>query len=182
MTDNLAQSIFSVLVHENTGMLMTYLRSSVGQATTAEDLFQETMVVAWRRFEEFDRTRPFGPWLRGIARNLLLAHYRERKRDMLLCNEAVLEHLDRRVEQLAQRPGDTWEEKIAGLTDCLEHLPDEYREPLELHYRDQHNTHTISGLLAMSREAVKKRLQRARAKLVDCLRRKNILPDWEPLA
>ncbi len=179
MTIHLAQSIFSVLVHENTGMLMTYLRASVARESFAEDLFQETMVVAWKRFEEFDRTRPFGPWLRGIAKNLILAHYRARKKDMLLCSLDVLEHLDRRVEQIAQRPGDTWDEKIARLSDCLEHLPNEYREPLELHYRDHHNTHTISGLLATSREAVKKRLQRARAKLADCLKRKNVLTDLE---
>lgn len=181
MKNYLAQSIFSVLVHENTGMLMTYLRAATKE-TMAEDLFQETMVVAWKRFEEFDRTRPFGPWLRGIARNLILAHYRARKRDMLLCSEDVLEHLDRRVEQIAQRPGDTWSEKMTGLADCLNQLPGDYREPLELHYRDHHNTHTISGLLATSREAVKKRLQRARAKLADCLRRKNILTDWEASA
>ena len=179
MTTNLAQSIFSVLVHENTGMLMTYLRASVAKESLAEDLFQETMVVAWKRFEEFDRTRPFGPWLRGIAKNLILAHYRRSKRDMLLCTEEVLEHLDRRVEQIAQRPGDTWDDKITSLADCLEQLPGEYREPLELHYRDHHNTNTISGLLAMSREAVKKRLQRARTKLADCLRRKNVLTDLE---
>ena len=30
------------------------------------DLFQETMVVAWRRLDDFDHTRPFGPWLRGL--------------------------------------------------------------------------------------------------------------------
>jgi RNA polymerase sigma-70 factor (ECF subfamily) len=182
MTQNLAQSIFSVLVHENTGMLMTYLRASVAREAPAEDLFQETMVVAWRRFEEFDRTRPFGPWLRGIARNLILAHYRASKRDMLLCTEDVLEHLDKRVEQIARRPGDTWDEKIAALDDCLDALPGEYREPLELHYRDHHNTHTISGLLSTSREAIKKRLQRARTKLADCLKRKNILTDPEPSA
>jgi len=35
--------------------------------TAADDIWQETMLVAWRRFDDDDTTRPFGAWLRGIA-------------------------------------------------------------------------------------------------------------------
>jgi len=49
---------FEMLVRENSRMLMTYLRSLVSDATAVDDLFQETMVVAWRRMDDCDLTRP----------------------------------------------------------------------------------------------------------------------------
>ena len=65
-----ARKLFETLVREHADMLTVYLRSALGDTSDVDDLFQETMVVAWRRLDDFDQTRPFGPWLRGIARNL----------------------------------------------------------------------------------------------------------------
>ena len=73
-----AKKLFETLVREHAGMLTVYLRSALGDVSDVDDLFQETMVVAWRRLDDFDHTRPFGPWLRGIAKKLLQAHQRKR--------------------------------------------------------------------------------------------------------
>ena len=48
-------------------MLTVFLRSRVNDEAAVDDLFQETMLVAWKRLDECDLSRPFGPWLRGIA-------------------------------------------------------------------------------------------------------------------
>ena len=70
------REVFEILARENADMLSAYLRSLLGADSSLDDLYQETMVVAWRRLAEYDRTRAFGPWLRGIARNLVLEHHR----------------------------------------------------------------------------------------------------------
>ena len=67
MPDPNAKHVFSILVNENAGMLMSYLKSLVWKHDAAEDIFQETMLVAWRKIDQCDLDRPFGPWLRGIA-------------------------------------------------------------------------------------------------------------------
>jgi RNA polymerase sigma factor (sigma-70 family) len=72
------RDIFTILVRENTDMLTAYLRSVVRDPATVDDLFQETMLTAWRKLDEFDRRRPFGAWLRGIAARLVLAERRKR--------------------------------------------------------------------------------------------------------
>ena len=46
---NEAQGVFEILVRENEAMLMTYLRAAVRNQAVVEDLFQETMLVAWRK-------------------------------------------------------------------------------------------------------------------------------------
>jgi len=174
MPDDLAQSIFEVLVREQSGMLMTYVRSAVAGHALAEDIFQETMIVAWRKFRDFDRTRPLGPWLRGIARKLILAHFRTSEREMLLCDTEVLEHLEWRVAQLQSQPGDTWDEKIVELRACLELLAAEHRDLVEMHYGEGASTKSIASRVGLARETVKKRLQRVRAALALCLRRKEV--------
>jgi DNA-directed RNA polymerase specialized sigma24 family protein len=50
-----------------------------------------------------------------------------------------------------------------------------YREPIEMHYRQSRTTEWIASQLATTKDAVQKRLQRARALLAECLERKAVL-------
>ena len=167
---------FMILVEEHTPMLMTFIRAMVFDAQAAEDVFQDTMVTAWRRLEAYDSSRPFPAWIRGIARNHALEYYRDVRRRPSWCTDEVLAELDGRIEQLTSRPGDTWEEKLAVLGECLEALPEGSREVLDLHYRDSMTTEAIASSTGARREAIKKRLQRARTWLADCLKRKAVFP------
>jgi hypothetical protein len=36
-----------------------------------DDIFQETMLIAWRCFEDYDATHLLGAWVRGIAHKLI---------------------------------------------------------------------------------------------------------------
>lgn len=171
---NDAHAVFEILVRENADMLTAYLRSVVWNSAAVDDLFQETMLTAWRKLGEYDRGRPFGPWLRGIAARLVLAHMRKRKRDVMVCDEAVLDHLDRRMEQLNQSAGDTLAEKLGVLRQCIERLPEPHRRAIDLRYLEQRSADDAAAELHITLEAFKKRLQRARAMLLQCLQRKHV--------
>jgi len=168
-------TLFEILMRENADSLTAFLRANVDDQGAADDLFQDTMLIAWRKIGEFDRTRPFGAWLRGIARNLLLAHFRSRAGQIFMPGEEVLDQLDRRMQQIDQQPGDRFDEKIAALRDCLERLAPPFRESIDLHYRQSKTTQWIADHLATTRDAIHKRLQRARLQLADCLERKGVL-------
>ena len=71
------KSVFEILIRENTDMLLAYLRSAVRDEHAIDDLYQEIFLTAWKRLEDYDRQRPFGPWLRGIASRVVLAYYRK---------------------------------------------------------------------------------------------------------
>jgi len=175
-----AEAVFEILVRENTGMLLTYLRSVAWNPSAVDDLFQETMLVAWRRLSDYDQTRPFGAWLRGIAARLVLAHARKSKRDLMVCDERVLEYLDRQVERISQRDGDCWDEQLAALRECIAALPETHRQTISLRYLEGQTTERVAGMLELTREAIKKRLQRSRAMLLACLRRKGVLLEPSP--
>lgn len=166
------KDLFEILVREHADMLATYLRCVVRDPTAVDDLFQETMLTAWRTLDRFDRSRPFGPWLRGIAGKLVLAHRRKTAKSFLLCDEQVLEHLEVRHVAFSRLPGDTLEDKLDGLRHCLKQLPERYRKAVELRYNEGLQGASLASRLDISGEAMKKRLQRGRARLLDCLQRK----------
>jgi RNA polymerase sigma-70 factor len=166
------EKVFEILMRENADMLLAFLRSAVRDEHAVDDLFQETMLTAWRKLEEFDRDRPFGAWLRGIAGNLALAHYRRETRKDRSLDEASLEWLDSRFAQVQKLAGDTLNEKLAALRDCVLDLPEEYRQPVQLRYAESLSLSEIGNSLQLAAETLKKRLTRARLRLADCLERK----------
>lgn len=172
-------ALFEILVRENADSLTAFLRAAVADPAAVDDLFQDTMLIAWQKLAAYDRARPFGAWLRGIARNLVLAHYRSAGQQVAAPPEQILEHLDDRLAQVDKQPGDTFEEKIAALTDCLSRLAPHYREPITLHYQEQRSTEWIAAHLATTKDAVQKRLQRARLQLAECLANKGVLARLE---
>jgi RNA polymerase sigma factor (sigma-70 family) len=165
-----AKKLFEALVREHADMLTVYLRSALGDVPEVEDLFQDTMVIAWKRLDDFDQTRPFGPWLRGIAKKLLQAHYR--KQVVLPNTEATLERIEARITQLGSRPGDTWQEKLDVLSGCLQKLPEGYHTVVVWRYLKGLAIKQLAESLGLSTAAVKKRLQRARAWVLECMERK----------
>lgn len=148
-------------------MLTIYLKSALGDESDVDDLFQETMVVAWRRLDDFDQTRSFGPWLRGIAKHLVLAHSRKKAR--WLCSSAALDQIDARICQIWARPGNTWNEKLELVQACVDSLPEHYRQPVCLRYFQHQAIGQISMTMELSTAAVKKRLQRARSLVLECI-------------
>lgn len=176
-----ARDLFEILVREHADMLTVYLRSVVRDPAAVDDLFQETMIVAWKTLDRFDKSRPFGPWLRGIAAKLVLAHRRKTSGGMVLCDEETLAHLDQRLTSLARQPGDNLDEKLEGLRGCLAGLPEPYRRAIELRYREELPAATVAERLELTLEALKKQLQRGRARLLECLQRKLAQAEAHPV-
>ncbi len=86
-----------------------------------------------------------------------------------------MEYLSQQLQYISERPGDTWDEKIAVLKHCIETLSEDYRQAINLRYFEQNSASQISAITKATIETIKKRLQRARAQLLDCLQRKKVV-------
>ena len=164
--------VFEVLVREHAGMLTAFVRASVSSSSAVDDIWQETMLTAWRRWEDYDRSRPFGAWLRGIAAKNVLAWNRNQARRHVVCDESTLDYFSQTFHQIHQLPGDTFDEKLVALRQCIEALPERYRETIRLRYEDELMPAAIAERLARNTETVKKQLLRAKAMLLECITRK----------
>ena len=158
-----SHKVFEILARENSRMLMVYLRSVVRDQATVDDLFQETLVVAWRRLDECDQSRPFGPWLRKM------------KQSPIVLDEAVLSALDRHFERVNLLAGDTWDEKLEALQECVEALSGHHKTIIHGRYQNGLKLKALAQQMEISIEACKKRLQRARGLVAECLKRKGVL-------
>ncbi len=73
------RSAFALVYERHAAPIMTFLAHALGDATTAEDLCQETFVRAWRAAPRFRSDAPLAPWLFRIARNLVGTEFRRRR-------------------------------------------------------------------------------------------------------
>ena len=71
------------LMERHQGRLFRYLRRLLGDETMAEDVFQQTWVRAAERIGRYDASRPFGPWILAVGRNLALDHLRRYRPESL---------------------------------------------------------------------------------------------------
>ena len=169
-----AARVFEILMRENADMLLAFIRGSVRDTHAVDDIFQEAMIVAWKRLDDFDRERSFGKWVRGIAGKLILAHYRKTGRNPLAMDESTLEWMETRFAQIQRLQGDTLNEKLSLLRDCVDALSEDNRKTIESRYLKQNSLEEIVGQLGVALQTVKKRLYRAKQQLEDCLHHKLI--------
>lgn len=76
------QSALELLFARWEGLLFAYFYRLGSHPSWVEDLVEETLVTLHRRRDRYDPTRPFAPWLYGIARLVWKDHLRHRGRDL----------------------------------------------------------------------------------------------------
>lgn len=163
------RKLFEVFVRENEGSLMAYIRTFTRDRVLAEDLFQETMLTGWRRFDDFDTSQPLSPWLRGIAKNLIRNSWRKYSSDKLVFGEAASRMAESALAAIDEQPGDTWYEKLSALTDCVSLLPPKARALVRSTYTEGRSVKEIAVEYGLTAVAIRKRLQRIRDQLADCI-------------
>ena len=77
------EAAFSELVKRRQAAVRGLMRRLCGEATLADDLAQETFVLAWRNLKSFRQEAKFSTWLYRIATNCWLADARKRKEELL---------------------------------------------------------------------------------------------------
>ena len=168
-----AKELFEVLVRENLDLVRAFLLSAVRDSSVADDLLQEAFLIAWKNLDRYDRTRPFGPWVRGIAGKLVLGHRRKMGRSKVFSvDDETLQYLESEYDKLNLVQGETFDEKMEALRDCMQGLTGKQRETIELHYEEGMQCKDIGPRLGLGVEAVKKHLQRGRAALLRCIESK----------
>src|SRR4051812_10563419 len=82
------------IIEQNHRWMTAYFLAATGTPEAAEDLVQEVFTEALTSAPRFDTTKSFGAWLRGIARNILMEHYRKTKHQFIALDHTVLDQLN----------------------------------------------------------------------------------------
>lgn len=146
--------------------LWRYLRALGVPAADAEDLLQDTFLVAMRRLGEDRGDAAVATFLRQTAKHLWL----RRRRDTSRREALLLAHADAAWERdCAADDGDRWREALLA---CLDGLEGRAREAVARFYGDGAGRDEVATALGMKENGVKTLLQRVRAVLRGCIEKR----------
>jgi len=138
-----------------------------GDAHAAEDLVQDTLVVALERMRSFDGRSRMSTWLCGIAKNKIRAARRKRKPVALAeLLEDADEDIDAILAAVDKAPLPDWvleqqeTKDLVGAT--LSSLPPDYRRALLAKYVEELTVPQMAARDAKTEKATESHLARAR--------------------
>jgi RNA polymerase sigma-70 factor (ECF subfamily) len=160
---------FAELLRLHQGRLYGYIHSLVRDLDDADDLFQQSAVILWNKFDDFDRARSFFSWACGIARFEVANFVRSRGRRKLYFTDELNLMLIEAAEQL---PPQESEDRREALQECLEKLRTRDRELLRACYGDEDDSITaVADKRGRSSHSVYNSLRRIRRSLSECIER-----------
>ncbi len=158
------RNAFREIVAKYQSLVCSVAYSVTGDLARSEDLAQETFLVAWQKLGTLQDRSKLGPWLCGIVKNIARDTHRRGKRDLMHdatpLDEAVAAA---NVPNLADKITQSERERVMWA--ALEEIPETYREPLILFYRQGESVRGVAAALDLSEDAAKQRLSRGRKML-----------------
>ncbi len=148
--------------------LFLFILSQVNNVTDAEEILQDTNVVIWSKFRQFQLGTSFFAWSGKIATYEILK-YREKKRAgrLLLSDEFIS-----RVAADAIEMSDELEKRREALSECLRLLKADDRELIQARYASGENGLKVAERLGRPTNSVYQSIGRIRKVLFDCVTRR----------
>jgi RNA polymerase sigma factor (sigma-70 family) len=162
-----SRDAFRRIVERYQTLICSLSYSATGNVSRSEDMAQETFIAAWKQLGALREPAKLRAWLCGIARHRIQKCLLRDGREPAL-NAAPLEdaHDSPAIEALPSEQAISREEE-AILWRSLEKIPELYREPLILYYREHQSIEHVAVALDLTEDAVKQRLVRGRKLLQD---------------
>lgn len=155
---------FEEIVLRYQNLIASIAYSGTGDLTLSEDLAQETFLAAWRNLAQLREPASLRAWLAGIARRLAANARRVvARKPASVSLPPDLE--ERATDDPAERA--IRQEERALVWNTLLQLPENYREPLILFYREERSVRRVAEDLGLSEDVVKQRLSRGRQFLTE---------------
>lgn len=131
----------------------------------AEDVTITTFTKVFEKLELYNEDFEFVTWVKAIANNTLIDHWRKRKGNHISLNEDLM--LDPVVQISVPSPEQELinQQNISELRDKVESLPPLYQEVIKLRYMEEMSYNEMAEKLNLSLSNVKVRVLRGKSLL-----------------
>lgn len=147
--------------------LRAFVRSLLPGWDEVDEVMQNTSLVLWRKFDQFEPGTRFLPWACTVARFEALKFRRTMARDRHVFTEELVNMLaDEAAEEV-----DDFQDHRRALETCLSELPDRQRQILMAAYAPGRRINDVAAEIGKSATALYKSLNRTRAALSNCVQR-----------
>ncbi|MEM9282824.1 MAG: sigma-70 family RNA polymerase sigma factor [Verrucomicrobiota bacterium] len=148
--------------------LRRFIRSLLPTWTDADEVLQQTAIVIWRKFDQYDPDTNFMKWACVIARFEALAYRRKMARDRHVFREDVMELMAAEgIEEFEHR-----QTEHDALEICLRDLPEKQRQFVTLAYTPGVKVKELAAEAGSTAAAFYMRLKRIRRQLMECVESK----------
>ena len=162
------ETAFSELVQKYQKSVHALAWRKIGDFHIAEEITQDTFLLAYQRLASLKNPDQFTGWLYVIANRQCKAWFRKKRMDM----ESLDATSEKTLEKTAytdyiceQREDAAVEHRRKIVQKLMEKLPESERTVMVLHYLGEMSCEEISRFLGVSPNTVKSRLKRARERL-----------------
>lgn len=164
---------FDAIVRQHGAQMLAVARRLLSHEDDAREVVQDAFLSAFRAVASFEGGSKLSTWLHRITVNAALMKLRQRRRRH---EEPIDAYLPGFLDDGHQaRPAEDWRRSAQEILssredrqfvlDCIEHMPDSYREVLKLRDIEELSTQETAELLGLETNTVKVRLHRARQAL-----------------
>ena len=157
-----SQDAFRQIVERYQTLICSLAYSATGSLNQSEDLAQETFVTAWKELPKLREPSKLRSWLCGILRFLIGKQLRRQGHEPAHAAEPMEAADESHSPEPQPAEQAISNEELAILWRSLEKIPEIYREPLVLFYREHQSIEDVAQNLELSEDAVKQRLSRGR--------------------
>jgi RNA polymerase sigma-70 factor (ECF subfamily) len=146
-----------------------FIYSLVRNLADADDLFQQTGLVLWAKYDQFDSSKSFVAWACGVARleasNFLRARNRERRYFSDELNVLLIEA----HAEIEQESPEEWRDALA---ECMKKLQQRDQELLQTCYGGEARIPEVARSLDRSTQSIHNSLRRIRRAMSECVHRR----------
>jgi RNA polymerase sigma-70 factor len=157
---------FARMFSRNARRIYGFIMTLVFSHHDAEEVFQNTNVILWNKFAEFEPGTNFFAWASRIAYFEVLSLMKQKRRSQTMSDES-LELLANEAMALSH----TSSERLDALEECLGKLPADDRELLQERYYRQRPPKQIAAIQSRSVHSVYRSLSRIHNVLLNCVQR-----------
>lgn len=162
-----AHQSFLQSLHACQNDLRAFIGSLVTDPTRREDVFQETALTLWQKYDTYDPCHPFGAWARGVAAKKILQLKRNDRRFPMPFEPDVVNALADTFEATEREREPTLEER--ALRHCLKKLPATQFNLIAAHYEGRQSGKAMARKRGQSVDAIYQQLSRIRKRLGRCI-------------
>lgn len=146
--------------------LFLFILPLVGNPSDADEVLQETNLVIWSKWNQFEEGTNFLAWGRAIARLEVFRFRRTRGRKLCFLQDDILEIV---ADKTATMNDDTYLRQEA-LALCITQLRAKDRELIQMRYAPGVNGDQVAEMLGRPANSVYQSLGRIRRVLMECVR------------
>ena len=155
-------SAFETIVKKYQSYICAITFSATGDLGKSEVLAQETFISAWKDLTQLKDLNKSQSWLAGIARNIIKNSFRSQQHDLISKAASIDQLKETRTDDSGPAERVITKEQQHVVRQALQQIPEQYREPLVLFYRQEKSVKKVAEQMSLSEDAVKQRLSRGR--------------------